>query len=84
MSIEKLRFDLKRPLLIMKAPNGFLACGYINPETCNRTEEACAIVTGVSDFDEMVSAKVVSLSKRAHDLGIAIGDTGEEALRKLA
>lgn len=83
MKIETLRFELKRPLLVMKAPKGFLACGYINPETCNKTEEACAIVSGVNDFEDMKKASIVAVSKLAIELGINVGDSGETALLKL-
>lgn len=83
MNYETLRFELKRPLLVIKAPKGFLACGYINPETCNKTEEACAVVTGVSNFDDMKKASVVAVSKLAGELGINVGDTGESALLKM-
>ena len=82
MSIETLRFELKRPLLVMKGTKGFLACGYINPETCNKTEEACAIVSGVNDFEDMKKASIVAVSKAAEALGIKVGDTGESALAK--
>jgi len=51
--LELLQFDLARPLLVMKAPKGILGCGYINVETCNKTGEVCAIVTGVNTFDDM-------------------------------
>ena len=83
MSIETLRFELKRPLLVMKGTKGFLACGYINPETCNKTEEACAIVSGVNDFEDMKKASIVAVSKAAEALGIKVGDTGESALATL-
>lgn len=83
-SVETLRFELKKPLLIVKEKNGFLACGYINVETCNATEEACAIVKGVNNYDDMFKASVVAVSKRAIDLGINVGDSGEAALRKMA
>ncbi|MBI3896659.1 MAG: DUF1805 domain-containing protein [Gammaproteobacteria bacterium] len=82
-NVEKLRFDLKKPLLIVKAKNGFLACGYINPETCNKTDEACAIVTGVSNYDDMYKASVVAVSKKAMELGINPGDSGESAVQKM-
>lgn len=51
MQDQNLHFQLKKPLLIMTEEKGFLACGYINVETCNKTGEACAIVTGVSNYD---------------------------------
>ena len=82
MSIETLRFELKRPLLVMKGSNGFLACGYINSETCNKTEEACAIVSGVNNFEDMKKSLIVAVSKAAEAMGIKVGDTGESALAK--
>ena len=80
---EKLRFELKKPLMIVKAANGFLACGYINPETCNKTGEACAIVTGVSTYDDMYGAPVVAISDRARELGVEVGEIGRAALEKM-
>lgn len=81
--LELLQFDLARPLLVMKAPKGILGCGYINVETCNKTGEACAIVTGVNTFDDMRKAKVVATSNKAVELGIQVGETGQAALDKL-
>ena len=76
------RIELAKPLLIVSGSRGFLACGYINPDTCDRTGEACAIVTGVGSFEEMLSATVVSVSEAARELGVSVGDTGESALGK--
>lgn len=72
--------ELKKPLLIITKPKGFLACGYINPETCNATQEACAIVRGVNSLDDMRTAKIVAASEAAEQLGIRVGVTGQDAL----
>jgi len=77
------RIDLARPLLIIETSGGMLACGYLNVETFNKTGEAAAIVTGVSDYDDMHSASIVAVSDTAKDLGVAIGDTGASALEKM-
>lgn len=82
MTTEYLKFELKRPLLIIKRAKGFLACGYINVETANKTGEACAIVTGVGSYDDMLAAKVVAVSDAASALGVSVGDTGDAALAK--
>ena len=74
---------LKRPLLIIRGRKGFLACAYIDVTTCDLTGEACAIVTGVSSFEEMLSAKVVKVSRAASDLGVEVGITGARALELL-
>jgi uncharacterized protein YunC (DUF1805 family) len=82
MNVETIHVALKRPLLIMKAPKGFVACGYINVETCNRTDDACALVNA-GNFEDMKKAPIVAVSKRAEELGIHIGDTAESALLKM-
>lgn len=82
MKVETIHVELKRPLLIMKAPQGFVACGYINVETCNRTGDACALVNA-GNFDDMKQAPVVAVSDKAAALGIRVGDTGESALLKM-
>jgi uncharacterized protein YunC (DUF1805 family) len=74
---------LAKPLLLMIAPKGFLACGYIDVESCNKTKEACAIVTGVNNEADMKKAEVKKVSVAAANLGIKIGMTGAEALKKM-
>jgi uncharacterized protein YunC (DUF1805 family) len=75
---EKIQLGL--PLLIIKGQRGFLACGYINCETCNKTGEACAIVTGVKTHAEMLHAEVKAVSAAAERLGVRAGMKGKEAL----
>ena len=74
------RIQLQLPLLIIRGTKGFLACGYINVETCNKTGEACAIVTGVSTYEEMPNAEVKAVSTAAGELGARVGMKGEEVL----
>jgi len=70
-------------ILMIQAPAGFLACGYFDIETANKLGEAVAIVTGVKNYDDMLSAKVVKLSKPALDKGLTLGMSGREALSQL-
>ncbi|MCH2203356.1 MAG: DUF1805 domain-containing protein [Fuerstiella sp.] len=81
--LEKYRIELKKPLLIMKASHGLLACGYLNVDTFNKTGEACAVVTGVNDFGEMLSAHVSGVSVAAAAAGVEIGMSGEDALVRM-
>jgi uncharacterized protein YunC (DUF1805 family) len=74
------QIQLQLPLLIIKGLKGFLACGYINVETCNKTGEACAIVIGVKTHDEMLNAEVKAVSAAAGQLGARAGMKGEEVL----
>jgi uncharacterized protein YunC (DUF1805 family) len=78
--LTKEQIKLGLPLLIIKGSMGFFGCVYINVETCNKTGEARAIVTGVKTHDAMLSAEVQAVSTEAARLGVRIGMKGQEAL----
>ena len=78
--LTKEEIQLELPLLIIKGSKGFLGCGYINVETCNKTGEACGIVTGVKTHEAMLSAEIKAVSIEAEKLGVRIGMTGAKAL----
>jgi len=67
-------------VLIIGAVNGFLGCGYLNVEVANKVGDVCAIVTGVKTPDDMLGAKVITVSDAAKELGIKEDMTGKEAL----
>jgi len=79
-NLTKEKIELKLPLLLIKGSKGFLACGYVNVETCNKTGEACAIVSGVKTHDDMLTAQIKMLSNEAEKIGIKVGMLGHEAL----
>jgi uncharacterized protein YunC (DUF1805 family) len=70
-------------ILMIKSQTGFLGCGYFDIETANKLEEPVAIVTGVKDFQDMLNAKVIKLSKAAEEMGLSLGISGKEALSLL-
>lgn len=78
--LSREQIQLALPLLVVKGSKGFLGCGYINIETCNKTGEACAIVTGVKTYEEMLTAEVRAVSPEAGKLGVQVGIKGREAL----
>ncbi|MCG6944501.1 MAG: YunC family protein [Deltaproteobacteria bacterium] len=71
---------MKLPLLIIAGSKGFLACGYINVETCNKTEKACTIASGVKTHEDMLNAEVKFVSERAKEIGVKEGMMGFEAI----
>ncbi len=78
---QRFYIDLKLPLMYIKGSKGLLACGYFNHDTFTRTGEACAIVSGVANFDDMLAATVGEASRAAIGLGVRVGVTkGWEAL----
>jgi uncharacterized protein YunC (DUF1805 family) len=70
----------KTVALIIKAEKGFLACGYFDINVANKVGDVAAIVTGVKDFEDMLNAKLVAVSKEAKKLGITGDMTGKDAL----
>ncbi len=81
--LVKERIQLKLPLLIVKGSKGFLACSYLNVEACNKTGEACAVVSAVKTHDDMLVAEVRAVSNEAEKLGLRIGMKGQDALELL-
>jgi len=71
-------------ILVIRANNGILGCGYINCEIADKFSDAVTIVSGVKTFDDMLTAKVVSCSQKARAQGVSIGISGKEALIKMS
>jgi uncharacterized protein YunC (DUF1805 family) len=71
-------------LLLILGGRGYIMCGYLNMETAEKKGDAAVMVTGVSSFEEMLSAKVASVSSFGKELGIKEGMTGREALSFLS
>ena len=73
----------KADLLVIRGEAGFLGCGYINLDACEKFGDAAAIVTGVSTCAEMLTAEVKKVSTAAAARGVTVGMTGAEALKLL-
>ncbi|MCB0271876.1 MAG: YunC family protein [Bdellovibrionales bacterium] len=80
---EKGHIELAYPLLTIRGSKGFLGCGYFNVDACDKTNEACAIVSGVKTHEDMLDAKIKAVSSLAKELGIEVGMTGKQALLHL-
>jgi uncharacterized protein YunC (DUF1805 family) len=80
--LKREKIQLKQPLLMIRAPKGFIACGYINVEACNITGEACAIGRGQVHQD-LLDNEIKAVSSAAAALGIKVGMKGAEALELL-
>ena len=71
-------------VLLVKAEHGLLGCGYFSTATADKVGDALAVVTGVSSFDDMLSAQVKAVSAAAAERGVKPGMTGREALELLS
>jgi uncharacterized protein YunC (DUF1805 family) len=74
----------KAPLILISAKKGFVMCGYLNMETAGKLGDAACMVRGVSTFEEVLSARVVTATAKAKELGVKEGMCGEEALELLS
>tara|TARA_R110001599_G_scaffold352687_2_gene588229 strand:+ start:4088 stop:4366 length:279 start_codon:yes stop_codon:yes gene_type:complete len=79
-ALKLARIELQLPLLTAQGEKGLLACGYVDVNTCDKTGEACAIVSGVRNHDDMLTQPVLAVSKAASILGVEVGMTGTQAL----
>eukprot|EP00039_Didymoeca_costata_P008832 m.117409 g.117409 ORF g.117409 m.117409 type:complete len:445 (+) comp14250_c0_seq5:35-1369(+) len=72
---------LSRPLLAIHCHGGMLGCKYFDISTFDAANDVAALVSGVSCPEDMLEAKIVSVSKAAISMGIVVGMKGREALR---
>lgn len=78
-----LGLEVKLPndsLLLILGKKGYLACGYLDVKDVEGIDHVVATVSGVSNFDEMLKAKVKKISKKAYEIGVRRGMPGEKAL----
>jgi len=71
------------PLLVIKAPKGYVMCGYLNMDTAEALGDAACMVRGVMDFDGMLQREVVEVTKKAQGMGISKGMKVSEAILRL-
>ena len=75
--------NVNATILLIKAPNGALGCGYFDINTANKCGDVMSVVRGVASFDDMMNATVQEVSENAAKLGVTPGITGREALEKM-
>ena len=65
---------------MISGSKGVLACGYLNVATFNKLGDAGAIVRGVNNFEDMLTAEIVECSSVGLELGVELGMSGQDAL----
>ena len=73
----------KAPLVLVKGEKGLVMCGYLNIEAAQKLGQAAAMVRGVSNAQDLLEARIVSVTEAASQLGVSPGMTGQEALSHL-
>ena len=70
-------------ILVIRATHGLLGCGYISVDTAAKVGDALAVVSGVSNYENMLHTSVKAVSPAAEALGVRPGMTGRDALLKM-
>ncbi|MFH1061278.1 MAG: DUF1805 domain-containing protein [Candidatus Omnitrophota bacterium] len=73
----------KANLIIASARLGFVMCGYLDIAVAEKMGDAACIVSGVSTIEQLLEKPVVKLTSKAKQLGVCLGQTGEQALEKM-
>lgn len=73
----------KANLIIVYATRGFIMCGYLDIAVAEKMNDAACIVSGVSSVEQLLEKPVVKLTSKAEQLGICLGETGQQALEKM-
>ncbi len=71
-------------LVIALGKKGYLMCGYLNLDACEKFKGCAAVVRGVTNIKEMLSSSVSAATAGAARLGVKVGMSGLQALKKLA
>jgi uncharacterized protein YunC (DUF1805 family) len=70
--------------LLILGSRGYIMCGYLNMAAAEEKGDAAVMVTGVASFEDVLAAKVVSVSSKGKELGIREGMSGKAALAILS
>jgi len=75
-------------LLLLTAPNGFLACGIFDPGAINKYGRAAAIIDGAPDnpigtLERCMERTIVRVNEKGAALGMTVGMSVQEALALL-
>lgn len=71
------------PLVLIKANNGFVMCGYLNMSVANKLGDIAGRVTGVKSFDDVLNADVVEVSENAKKIGLKEGMKARDFLNAI-
>jgi len=71
------------PLVLIVAEKGFIMCGFLNIEVAEGFGVAAAVVSGVKNFQDVLSGQIKAVTSKAKSLGIEPGMSGLEALKRM-
>ncbi len=79
-----LKIDMEHaPLLVIRAPRGFVMCGYLDISMAEQLDDVAVKVRGVRNFEDVLACGVVEATQAAIDLGIEVGMPARQALERM-
>ena len=79
-----LKMDMEHaPLLVIRAPRGFVMCGYLDISMAEQLDDVAVKVRGVRNFEEVLASGVVEATQAVTDLGIEVGMPARQALERM-
>lgn len=70
-------------MVLVVGKKGYLMCGYLNLEVCEKFNGCAGVIRGVANVKELLEGEVAAVTRRARGLGIKPGMKGLQALKKL-
>ncbi|MCM8787541.1 MAG: DUF1805 domain-containing protein [Candidatus Omnitrophica bacterium] len=84
-AVKAIVFPLQtKNLIIIRGSKGYIMCGYLNLAVANKFGDVAVKVVGVDTVEDVLKAKVFSLSNLAKKLGIFKGQSIKEVLKIIA
>jgi uncharacterized protein YunC (DUF1805 family) len=69
-----------KPLLILKAKKGYVACSYLDRSSAENLGDIAAFVCGVDSFEDLYTSKIKNMTAWAEEMGIREGMSVKKAL----
>ncbi|HEX55481.1 MAG: DUF1805 domain-containing protein [Candidatus Altiarchaeales archaeon] len=71
-------------LIVIFGERGYVMCSYLNIKTAEKLGDVACIISGVSEIDDAINARIEKISKNARRLGIREGMLVKDVLKFLS
>jgi len=83
ISVISLKLGSKN-LIVLSGSRGYVMCGYLNLSVAEKFKDLAVKITGISNVQEALKTKVVSLTSVARKNGIFKGQVIKDVLKIIA
>jgi uncharacterized protein YunC (DUF1805 family) len=72
------------PLVLIEGDKGFIMCGYLNIDAAESLGATAAVVSGVSNWEDVLNAQIKTATTKAKALGLEPGRVVRDVIAALA